>query len=240
MRTPRQTTPFGRGSVTGPRPEGTVRQRLLPALALIYALAVCIGRAEIIDSIAANIGQQAITDQQVIEQARLTAVLEGTPVDLSVDNKRKVLDRMIDQALVRKEVEFTKFPSATAKETEPLLKQVKDRYPTDDAFERAVNAAGISEDALRRYLVWQVTFLRFVEYRFQPSVQITDTEIRQEYARQTSGWTDKHGTPPPSLDQMQPELQRSVRQRLTDSALDRWLGEVRTQFDILYHDGYRL
>jgi hypothetical protein len=204
------------------------------------ALAGCIGRAEIIDSIAANIGQQAITDQQVTEQARLTAVIEGTPVDLSAENKRKVLDRMIDQALVRKEVEFTKFPSATAKEAEALLKQVRNRYPADDAFVRAMNAAGISEDALLQYLIWQVTFLRFVEYRFQPSVQITDTEIRQEYGRQTSGWTDKNGTPPPSLDQMRTELQRIVRQRLTDSALDRWLGEVRTQFDIVYHKGYKL
>jgi hypothetical protein len=204
------------------------------------ALAGCIGRAEIIDSIAANIGQQAITDQQVTEQARWTAVIEGTPVDLSAENKRKVLDRMIDQALVRKEVEFTKFPSATAKEAEALLKQVRNRYPADDAFVRAMNAAGISEDALLQYLIWQVTFLRFVEYRFQPSVQITDTEIRQEYGRQTSGWTDKNGTPPPSLDQMRTELQRIVRQRLTDSALDRWLGEVRTQFDIVYHKGYKL
>jgi hypothetical protein len=209
-------------------------------MALIGVLAAYIGRAEIIDSIAANIGQQAITDQQVIEQARLTAVIEGTPVDLSVDNKRRVLDRMIDQALVRKEVDFTKFPSATAQEAEPLFKQVRDRYPTNDAFLGALHAAAISEDALRQYLIWQVTFLRFVEYRFQPSVEITETEIRQEYGRQTSEWKDKHGTPPPGLDEMRPELQRMVRQRLTDSALDRWLGEVRTQSDILYHDGYKL
>ena len=235
----RQTTPFDRGS-EAPVLSRDHRERLLPVLALILPLAVCIGRAEIIDRIAANIGQQAITDQQVIEQARLTAVIEGTPVDLSAENKRQVLDRMIDQALVRKEVDFTKFPSATAQEAEPLLKQVRDRYPTEDAFVRALNAGGISEDALRQYLVWQVTFLRFVEYRFQPSVQITDTEVRQEYGRQTSGWTEKHKTPPPSLDQMRSELQKIVRQKLTDSALDRWLGEVRTQFDIIYHEGYKL
>jgi hypothetical protein len=209
-------------------------------MVVLCALAAWIGRAEIIDRIAANIGQQAITDQQVIEQARLTAVIEGAPLDLSAENKRKVLDRMIDQALVRKEIEFTKFPNATAKEAQPLLKQVQDRYPTDDAFTQALHAAGITEDELSQYLTWQVTFLRFVEYRFQPSVQITDTDIRQEYGRQTSGWADKHGTPPPSLDQMQPELQRIVRQRLTDSALDRWLGEVRTQIEILYHGGYKL
>ncbi len=198
--------------------------------------AMCAG--EIIDRIAATIGQQVITDQQVVEQARLTAAIEGTPVDLSAENKRRVLDRMIEQALVRKEIEFTKFPSATAADAAPLLKQVRERYPNEAAFRRALAQYGVSEDALDRYLIWQMTFLRFVEYRFQPSVQITETEIQQEYRRQSAAMIAKHQTPP-SVDQMRPQLEKIIRQRLTDAALDRWLGEVRTQYDILYYDGYK-
>ncbi|HZT40222.1 MAG TPA: hypothetical protein VFA28_20180 [Bryobacteraceae bacterium] len=194
---------------------------------------------EIIDRIAATIGQQVITDRQVIEQTRLTAAIEGIPVDLSAENKRKVLDRMIEQALVRREIEFTKFPSAAASETAPLLKQIKERYSNDEAFRRALAEYGVSEQALEQYLVWQVTFLRFVEYRFQPSVQITETEIQQEYRRQRAAMIANHQSPP-TLDQMRPQLERVIRQRLTDAALDRWLGEMRTQYEILYYDGYKL
>lgn len=210
-----------------------IARLLLP---VTIAAAICAG--EIIDRIAATIGQQVITDQQVIEQTRLTAAIEGTPLDLSAENKRKVLDRMIEQELIRKEIEFTKFSSATSAETAPLLKQVKDRYPNEAAFRRALAEYGISEDVLQRYLIWQVTFLRFVEYRFQPSVQITETEIQQEYRRQSATMIADHQSPP-ALDQMRPQLEKIIRQRLTDAALDRWLGEVRTQYDILYYDGYK-
>jgi hypothetical protein len=208
-------------------------------LLLSVLIAAAIGAGEIIDRIAATIGQQVITDQQVIEQVRLTAAIEGTPIDLSAENKRKVLDRMIEQTLVRKEIEFTKFPSATSAEAAPLLKQVRDRYPNDAAFRHALAQYGVSEDALERYLIWQMTFLRFIEYRFQPSVQITDTEIQQEYRRQSAEMIESHQRPP-GLDQMRPQLEKIIRQRLTDAALDRWLGEVRTQYDILYYDGYKL
>lgn len=215
------------------------RIRRNAALLSLVLIAVLICRGEIIDRLAATIGQQVITDQQVIEQTRLTAAIEGTPVDLSVENKRKVLDRMIEQALVRKEIEFTKFPSAAPSETAPLLKQVKDRYPNDEAYRRALGEYGVSEQALEQYLVWQMTFLRFVEYRFQPSVQITETEIQQEYRRQRATMIANRQNPP-TLDQMRPQLEKVIRQRLTDAALDRWLGEMRTQYEILYYDGYKL
>ncbi len=222
----------------GPRVRVPRIRRNAALLSLVTAAALsCAG--EIIDRIAATIGQQVITDRQVIEQTRLTAAIEGIPVDLSAENKRKVLDRMIEQALVRREIEFTKFPSAAASETAPLLKQIKERYSNDEAFRRALAEYGVSEQALEQYLVWQVTFLRFVEYRFQPSVQITETEIKQEYRRQRAAMIANHQSPP-TLDQMRPQLERVIRQRLTDAALDRWLGEMRTQYEILYYDGYKL
>lgn len=205
-------------------------------IVIAVALAAAPGlRSAIVDRIAATVGFEVITNSQVIEEIRVTAFLEGNSPDFTAVNRRKTLDRMIDQALVRREVEFTRFPRPTMDEVKPLLKQVTDRYPS---LTGALAKYGITEQDVIAHLKWQLTMLRFIEYRFQPSVQVTETEIRQEYRRQSAAWSQKAGAEPPSLEAMRPELEKIVRQRLTDSALDRWLGEVRTQNQILYREGY--
>jgi hypothetical protein len=208
--------------------------RILSAAVLLTSL--CAG--EIIDRIAASIGSEVITDHQVRQQLRLAAFLNGSPVDMGAESKREMLDRMINQALIRREIEFTRFPAATSSDAAALLKEIRERYHSDSEFEAALQHYGITREQLQRQLIWQLTFLRFVEYRFRPSVHVTETEIVQEYRRELAQRTAPG--PAPSLEEMRPELEKRVRQQLTDSALDRWLGETRTQVDIFYHDGYKL
>jgi hypothetical protein len=204
----------------------------------LVAVAVC-GHAEIVDRVAASVGSEVIAESQVSDQLRVSAFIDGATPDFSPENKRKVLDQLIDQALVRREIEFTRFPKPAATEVEPLLKQLKDRFPDENAWRDALNKSGITEPRVLAQLTWQVMLLRFIEYRFQPSVQVTNAELRQEYRRQAGAWRQKNTTEPPPLREMQPELEKIVRQRLVDSALDRWLGEVRTQNAILYREGYK-
>lgn len=202
-------------------------------------LGCALAQAKIVDRIAATVGYEVIADSQVSDELRVTAFIDGIQPDLTAENRRKLLDHLIDQALVRREVEFTRFQQPAAAEIEPLLKQVTGRYVDERAYREALAKAGISEERVAAHLRWQLTLLRFIEYRFQPAVQVTNTEIRQEYRRQTEAWREKNRTEPPTLEQSLPELEKIVRQRLTDSALDRWLGEVRTQNTILYREGYK-
>lgn len=203
-----------------------------PPLVTILLTLTPLLQAEIIDRVAANIGHQVITDAAVIAAERLSAYVEQTPVDLSQANKRKVLDRLIDQALMRKELEFTRFTHVTEEEVAPLVEQVL-------ATRGDPAAHGITLDELRKHMAWTLTMLRFIEYRFQPGVQITEQQIGQEYRRQAASFRAKNTDPPP-LEQLRPELEKIVRQRLVDAALDRWLGEMRNQHQILYHAEYKL
>ncbi len=203
---------------------------------LILVLGIVL-RAAIVDRIAATVGREVIPDSLVWEQIRLAALMEGAEPDLSLENRRKMLERLIEQTLIRREVEFTRFPPAQDADAAPLLDQVKSRYPggLSDALERR----GVSEQTLAAQLRWQVTMLRFIEYRFQPAIQVSDSQLRREYRRQAAAWREHNSGEPPPLDDMRPQLEKILRQQLTDSALDRWLGEVRTQNAILYRGDYR-
>jgi hypothetical protein len=207
-------------------------------LILTIALLAPAIRAEIVDRIAATVGFEVITESRVSEQIRIAALINGTEPDLTPENRRKVLDSLIDQTLMRREVEFTRFPQASDDEVKLQLAQIQSRYP-GKAFQEALDRYGVSESDLTAQLRWQLTMLRFIEYRFQPAVQVSDSQIRQEYRRQVAAWRERNSGEPPSMEQMRPELEKIMRQQLTDSALDRWLGEVRTQNTILYRGGYQ-
>jgi hypothetical protein len=208
--------------------------RAWPRLAAVELVVCCAAmRGDIVDRIAASVGHEVITDTQVADQIRVTAFIEGATPDFEHENKRKVLERLIDQTLIRREVEFTRFQQPAPAEIEPLWKQLEPRFNEKGA------KYSVTEKQVMAQLTWQLTLLRFIEYRFQPAVQVTNAEIRQEYRRQAAAWREKNGTDPPPLDQIRADIEKIVRQRLTDSALDRWLGEVRTQNTILYREAYK-
>lgn len=197
---------------------------------LLFTL-ICLitaAQAVIVDRVAVSIGRKVVTDAQVQEEVRLQSFIDSVPVDLSKDNKRKTADRLVDQFLVRRELEFTRFAPISDAEIAPVLKDLAARTSELSKY-------GITLDQLKRHIAWTLTMLRFIEFRFQPSVQITNAQLRQEYRRQQG---DNPKLPP--FEQVQPEIEKLVRQRLVDASLDRWLGEMRTQNEIIYHGEYKL
>ena len=86
---------------------------------------------------------------------------------------------------------------------------------------------------------WQLALLQFIEYRFQPAVQVTNSELGRSTGGSVATGLRRTRRSLRRWKQIRPELEKIVRQRLTDSALDRWLGEARTQNTILYHEGYQ-
>jgi len=210
--------------------------RILASAVLMAALM----SAEIVDRVAASIGQQVITDTQVVQEIRIQSFLNGEPVDTGKDNKRKALDRLVDQFLIRRELAFTRFGPIAESEVEPLVAPVRARFASDARFRETLAKYEINADDVRLHLAWTLTMLRFIEYRFQPAVQIGEAQITQEYRRQAMSWKRTHSTGIPPLEQVRGEIEKIARQQLVDSALDRWLAEVRTQNAIVYHGEYKL
>ena len=208
-------------------------------LLLCGCAALLAARAEIVDRIAANVGLRVITESEVRDAARMTAFIEASAIDLSQENRRRVLDRLIDQTLMRREIEFVRFRMPPDADAAPLLEQLKEKFGSETSYRAALDKYGVTEKDLLAHLIWQLAMLRFIEYRFQPGVEVSNSLLRQEYRNQIRNWREKNGTEPPSMESIQPELERVVRQRLVDSAMDRWLGEVRTQTNIEYHEGYK-
>jgi hypothetical protein len=200
-------------------------------LALVFTAASLSARGELIDRIAATVGRQVITDSQIAEEIAVAAFLDAKPPDWSERNRDQTANRLIDQTLIRREIEATRFPQATAAEGAHLLDQLRAATPGD--FQAALKSAHLTEAILAQHFEWQVTFLRFVEYRFRPGIQIPEGDLRDFYEKQVAVWRQQN-KPIPSLEDSRPDLERLLGSRYVDQALDRWLGDQRTQTQIVF------
>ena len=71
--------------------------------AAALGLWTCCATAEIIDRVAVSVGNQVITEDQIGEEIRVTAFLNHETPDLSPAQKRRAAERLIEQALVRRD-----------------------------------------------------------------------------------------------------------------------------------------
>lgn len=207
---------------------------LLPLLSLFACQALLC--ADIIDRMAISVGNQVITESQIDEEVRVTAFLNNEKADLSVEQRKKAADRLVDQALVKREMDVSRYPVPALSDADSAVKDIQSHYPGPAAFEQALQNHGITEAQLREHLWWQLTVLRFVDYRFRPGIEISDSEVQAYYQQQVSKWEKQGVSTIPSLSDQRAEIEEILTERQVDQNLDHWLAESRKQVPIRYLD----
>lgn len=123
--------------------------------------------AEILDRLAVVVGNTAITESEVVQHVRLTAFLNGETPELSPAGKRRAAERLVEQELIRREISLTRYAEAGDGGVDSTLNDLRSRYPRPEQYQQALVDYGITEDELRAHLIWQMTVLRFTEFRFR-------------------------------------------------------------------------
>jgi hypothetical protein len=151
-------------------------------LFLLFLLLQQVAAPVIIDRIAVVIGTSIIKDSDIAEDIRVTAFLNGEPLDFSAATRKKAANRLIDQIFIRREIRVGAYPTVTPQEADTQLTELKQqRFKTAAAFEAALRRYGLTELALRTQFPWQLTVLRFIDVRFKPAVLVSDDEIEKYY-----------------------------------------------------------
>jgi len=81
-------------------------------------------RAEIIDRLAIAVGNQVITQLQIDEELRVTAMLNHKPVERTLEERRAAADRLVEQLLIKLEMDLSRFPLPGAQEVDRYLQQI--------------------------------------------------------------------------------------------------------------------
>jgi hypothetical protein len=200
---------------------------------LVLAAAV---QAEIIDRVAVSIGDTSVvTESDIRRQIRLTAFLNGEKPEYTAENKRRAADMLVEQALIRREI-AAGTPEPAARGVSPdVLAVLKQRYPDDASYRRALAEYKLTDGEIQRHLEWQSRLLRFIDVRFRPGVQIPEAEMREYYENVfVPDWRGRNSGNPPSFEDVHPRIEDELLAQRANAALDRWLGQTRTQTRIIY------
>src|SRR3954453_3866299 len=66
--------------------------------------------AAVVDRIAVVVGKTVITETEVLQEVRLEAFLNQTPLDLSAQARKTAAEHLVDQQLVRNEMRIGNYP----------------------------------------------------------------------------------------------------------------------------------
>jgi hypothetical protein len=201
-------------------------------LLIVFALAAA---AAIVDGIVATVGRTVITDSMVRRLLRTTAFLAKTPLQETPANWEESRDRLIEQALVKVEIRVSRYPMAQPDEIRGAVEQVKAQMGGSAAFDAKLREYRLTEADFAENLAWQITFSRFITYRFRPAVQVTDQALRAFYEK----WKPAGGKPP--FESAREQVETEFIAEESARYLDRWLNEARqqTRIETLHLEGAR-
>ena len=206
-----------------------------PAFLVLVIAVSC--AAEIVDRIAVTVDRSVITESAIIDHLRVTALLNHQPVDLNPQAKRAAAGRLVEQALIRNEIDISFYPMPSDQDVDELLEKTGRELPPGHSLHQKLEEYAISEDNLREALKAQLVILRFIEYRFRPGITVTDAEVRQYYQEEfLPSLEQKDSGPVPGLEDSRDEIEEIIVNRRVNEALDQWLERAKSQAEIRYRE----
>lgn len=201
--------------------------------ALLVLIAASNASAEVIDRIAVIVGKSVIKTSDVTRELRVTSFLNREPLPNTGAARRKAADRLIDQAIIREQIQRGGYTMPSDQEAEGLLQQLKrDRFGGADArMRQELNKYNLTPEQLKQHMLWQLAVLRFIDQRFRPGIMVADEEVR-EYYNQHQADIRREFPKSNTFEAMEPKIRESLEGQRVDKNFDQWLTETRKRSSI--------
>jgi hypothetical protein len=202
-----------------------IRVLLLP---LLIANAAGIPAAqEIVDRIAARVENDIILLSDIRALSRYQQFLDGKS-----ETDAQILDRLIDQWIVRTEANVSLFPHPSDSEIERSLERLRKSFKSAEEYEARKKQSGLSDADVRAIAASQLYLSNYLDSRFRPSVQVDPKAIEDFYQNTFLPLAKERGQEPPSLDAARDAIQEALVQGGINEQAERWLKESRARVHV--------
>jgi peptidyl-prolyl cis-trans isomerase SurA len=157
------------------------------ALALfVTAMMLPSARAgQVIDRIVATVNGHIILQSDWDEALCYEALLNGRALNqFTDDDRRNVLDRLIDHELLGEQMKSASFEHASESEAAARVAEARKHYAeaaTDEGWQLVLGRFGLSEKDLVAHVQQQIDLMRLVDAHLRPAVQIDSKSIEAYY-----------------------------------------------------------
>jgi hypothetical protein len=207
----------------------------LAACALFFAALFLAPRAnaEVVDRIIATVNGHVILQSDWNEALCYEAFLTNrNTAQFTDDDRRAVLDRLIDQELLREQMNSADFAHATDAEVDAHLADARKQYPqaaSSDAWRSLLTQYHLAEKDLLAHIRQQIDVMRLVDARLRPTVQIDSKSIEAYYRDQFVPRLKQSGVSEVPLAQVSAKIREVLTQEKVSELLLAWLQTLRSE-----------
>jgi parvulin-like peptidyl-prolyl isomerase len=193
------------------------------AAALIgLAAARSLPAQEVIDRIAARVESDVILLSDVRVLARYQQLVDGKS-----ESDAQILDRLIDQWIVRNEAETARFPRPSDDDIARGVERVQKSFPSPAEYEARKKEIGLTDADIRNMVAGQLYLSNYLDSRFRPSAKVEPKDVEDFYDKAVIPRAQARGQAPPTLDAARDYIREALVQRSIDEQAERWLNESR-------------
>lgn len=195
-----------------------------------------------IDRLIAAVNGNVITEGDLRLARNLSTVLSAGSLS-ETDSRKEQIDRLIDQELMRQELEnFRGTPEPTSgaqrseKRVQARLQSLRDAYAGKGGIPVVLQQLGLQESELIAYLKHESAILAFVNFRFRPFAVISEEESKAYYDGRLAEQFKKSGLELPPLPQIAGKIEEILREEKINAMLDQWIENIRRNSRIEYFE----
>ncbi|MGC2233403.1 MAG: hypothetical protein WBA09_18035, partial [Candidatus Acidiferrum sp.] len=182
---------------------------------------------EVVDRIVARVENDIILLSDVQELQRYQQLVQDKS-----ESENAILDRLIDQWIVRSEAELSQFPQPSESEIDRGVLRVEKSFASPEEYEARKKQSGLNDAEIRKMVASQLYLSNYLDSRFRPSAQIDEKAIEDFYQNKVVPTAKERGQTPPTLEAARDIIQEALVQGSINEQADRWLKESRERLHV--------
>ena len=195
--------------------------------ALLALAATCVRSQELLDQIAARVESDVILLSEVRTLSRYQLLADGKS-----EGDAAILDRLIDQWIVRSEADTARFPHPTDVEIAHGVEHLQASFASPEEYEGRKKQSELSDREIRRMVAEQLYLSNYLDSRFRPAVQVDAKQVEDFYQQAVVPRAKAHNQAPPPLDASREYIQEALVQRGINDQAEVWLKESRARLHV--------
>jgi hypothetical protein len=209
-------------------------------LALVVVLSAWVlpaARAgEIIDRIVATVSGRIILQSDWDEALSYEALLNGRPqAQFTEEDRRAVLDRLIDQELLRGQMKSAEFQPCSEAEAAARIADARKQYAeaaADEGWQALLAKFHLSEKDLIAHVQQQIDAGRLVDAHLRPTVQIDSKTIEAYYRDKFVPQLRQAGAGDVPLADVSTKIRELLTEQKVSELLVSWLQTLRSESNV--------
>jgi len=193
----------------------------------VAATSVWLPAQEVVDRIAARVENDVILLSDIRALSRYQQLLDGKS-----ETDTQILDRLVDQWIVRTEADVSHSPRPSEADIDHGLSRVRESFGSEEEYQAKRKQAGLREQEVRAMVTAQLYLSNYLDSRFRPAVQVDPKEIEDFYQTAVVARAKARGQEPPALDAARDSIQEALIQNGINQQAELWLKESRLRLHV--------